>query len=69
MKICGYVTYVIVCGAWLFLLAWTVIGCMLQSEVWSHGVNNKQCNQVLMAWLIIYILGWCCLCLTTSIQG
>ena len=39
-----------------FLLAWVVIGCLLWSEIKNHGVNNQQCDDMLLAWLIINIV-------------
>merc|ERR1712241_980361 len=45
----------------LFLFIWTVIGFLLQEEVRYYGVNNEQCGDVLLGWLIIQLVVDCCL--------
>ena len=49
----GVILFIISCLASFFLLAWAVIGCLLRREIQKHGVNNQQCDDVLLAWLII----------------
>ena len=52
----GGITFCIFVMVDVFLLVWTVIGFLLQEEIRNHGVNNVQCNQVLLAWCIVSIL-------------
>merc|ERR1719229_1826237 len=43
----------------IFLFAWTVIGFLLQYEVFTHGVNDEHCNHVMLTWLILQLLVHC----------
>ena len=52
-------------SAGIFLFAWTVIGFLLQKEIWNHGVNDQKCNKVLLAWLIIYLVKVALICSET----
>ena len=59
------VVFCFICVNIIILFAFYVIGWILQEEVWHHGVNNEQCSQVLLGWLIfgILVLGAiCCAC-------
>ena len=67
LKLCGGASYCVVSMAWLFLLAWTVIGFLFYSEIRNHGVNNQQCTQVLLGWLIMHVLSYCCLGICSSL--
>ena len=58
---CAGTTFCVFVMAHVFLLAWTVIGFLLQEEIRNHGVNNEQCNQVLLAWCSIHIVTLCCM--------
>ena len=40
------------------LFFYTVEGFKLREEIRFHGVNNKQCNQAVLAWCIISILSY-----------
>merc|ERR1711870_162805 len=52
----------------IFLFAWTVIGFLLHQEGRMHGVNDEQCGDVLLPWLIMQLVldcvfpGVCCVC-------
>ena len=52
----GVSIFIISCLGSFFLLAWAVIGCLLRREIQKHGVNNQQCDDVLLAWLIINLV-------------
>jgi len=42
---------------WVFLVIWTFCGFGLHYEINDHGVNNQQCGDILLAWLILqYVL-------------
>ena len=55
MSGCCFIVY-------LVLFFYTVEGFKLQEEMRFHGVNNEQCNQVVLAWCIISSLSYfgCC---------
>ena len=51
MSGCCFIVYCV-------LFFYTVEGFKLREEIRFHGVNNKQCNQAVLAWCILSILSY-----------
>ena len=58
-KWCSIVMSGCCCLVYLVLFGCTVKGFMLQEEIRFYGVNNEQCNEVLLAWCIISLFSYC----------
>lgn len=41
---------------YIFLFTWMVIGFLFQKEIRENGVNNQECGDILLAWLILQML-------------
>ena len=67
---CSIVTSVCCFIVYCVLFFYTVDGFKLHEEIRFHGVNNKQCHQVLLTWCILSILSYigCCGTLCTCFQ-
>ena len=65
-RFCWCILALIPLFLFIFLFAWTVIGFLLQEEIRTRGVNNEQCDDILLAWLILEIVvefaSVCCVC-------
>ena len=40
----------------IFLVPWTMVGWELQSEIKESGINNKQCGDIMLSWLILQLI-------------
>ena len=40
----------------IFLVAWTVVGLQLQMEIKESGINDKQCGDIMLRWLILQMI-------------
>merc|ERR1712217_475177 len=46
-----FMIYILLC--WIFMFVWTAIGIRYYVDIQSHGVNDQQCSDILLAWIIL----------------